>query len=123
MKNVVGSKIVLLSTLSLLSLSMTAFSEISVPKEEWLKSFRTLAPTAMCQGIMNGEKTAALLKANNITMEKCKPLITQSLDRCLAKYSPEIPQTVGSNDGKSLGEKLGRCSGEDFYTHFITKTS
>lgn len=118
-----------LSLLSFLSVSTPVFAgintsnEVSVSKEDWLKAFRALAPEAICKGIMSGEKTNALLKENGITLEKCKPLITQSLNRCLEKYSAAMPTNIPESESKNLGEKLGKCSGEDFYTHYIEKNA
>ncbi len=110
-----------LASFVLLGISLPALSENSLSKEDWLKTFKALAPDAICQGIVSGEKTGAMLKEKNIDLEKCKPLITQSLNRCLDKLAAEMPSNIPESESKSLGEKLGRCSGEDFYHHYIAK--
>lgn len=104
-------------------ISAPAYSEGSVPKEDWLKSFKALAPDAICKGITSGTRTAALLKDSNIDFEKCKPLMTESLNRCLNQYSSEMPTNIPLSESKKLGETIGRCSGEDFYLHYLSKAS
>lgn len=91
-----------------------------VSKEIWLQQFKVLAPPAMCKNLTVAESTKNILSANKITYDKCVPMITKSMNNCLAKFSNSLPAQFDVDQGRKWGEIVGRCSGADFYLNNVT---
>lgn len=115
----------LLIFLSLFFLSLTTFAAdtTGVPKDEWLKHFKPLAPPAMCQSIFDRESTKRIMNNHNISYDQCITLITTSVDRCLTQISPSLPALITNDEAKKWGREIGVCSGKDFYMNNIAKKS
>lgn len=113
--------ILVLSILFVTFLSAKAFSGTGIPKEEWIKKFKPLASPVMCKTIFKRDDTSQMLKAKDITYDKCVNLISTSLDRCVDKFLPQLPAEITIDDAKKWGGEIGLCTGQDFYQHNISE--
>ncbi len=91
-----------------------------VSKDVWLEKFRQLAPPAMCKNLITADSTKNIMSSNKITYDKCVPMITKSMNNCLAKFSTSLPPQFDVDQGRKWGEIVGRCSGADFYLNNVT---
>lgn len=130
MKKITKMLIVIVPVLSLSVVSYAALSTTTrqpatatgqgVSKEVWLEKFKELAPPAMCKNLTTADSTKNILSANKITYDQCVPMITKSMNNCLAKFSTSLPSQFDVDQGRKWGEIVGRCSGADFYLNNVT---
>lgn len=122
-KLIVTTMLVFISTvLSIFSLSAySQATETGIPKDEWIKKFKPLAPPAMCQSIFDRESTKQIMNSHNINYNQCVSLIENSINRCVDQISPSLPNLITNDEAKKWGREIGICSGKDFYMNNIAK--
>ena len=76
---IIGMGSILFSTITM------AANNKSLSKDEWLTVFKQLAPSKMCQNLVDDSEANQLLIKASINYDKCVTLIPASIDKCQAR--------------------------------------
>ena len=88
-------------------------------KKEWLSAIIPMLPSLICKGFMGDPDLKQRLDTIKMSYDQCVSAIPESVSKCEAQLSPQIPETISNEDAGTWGKAIGECIGKDFATKYL----
>lgn len=99
--------------------SNAADASKNMNKKEWLSAIIPMLPGLICKGFMGDPDLKQRLDTIKMSYDQCVSAIPESVSKCEAQLSPQIPETISNEDAGTWGKAIGECIGKDFATKYL----